>query len=465
MADIFDKITPTATPAASKASQGDIFDHIETQSQQTAAPASQVSSGNVYQAAPDEQTPEGRAAALAKRQAEYPILSAIGQGAGDVLSDFGDAIKSIPSSIVHSLPPVQAYESIKNSIPAFHAYEDARSSGASVSDALSRANDVAKQHDAGHQLIQKAIEAFKKDPGRTSVRALGDAALALSTLYDGGNVNPASLEAPAAEATTATTVAPAAEVAAQPKPSIVKQVLKGADIAQPEAQTALRSGAVAATDEAGISSVQPNSLRTVVEQPIHSLEAESKAGYRAIDEAAGTDFKALNEKLDNTEYQLRQLTDTDEDLAKEAALEKSRTGLIDKIEQAKSDAIKQGVDPAVLDKADSQFLQSRALKDVEARVFKNPSVVKGNAKFGSPETVDVDAAIKALQKLQDNNKFGAPRLEQALGKDGAEGLLNDLYKAQRAGQTALSRQKLAKLIAKIAGAGIVAERGIGLLAK
>ena len=41
--------------------------------------------------------------------------------------------------------------------------------------------------------------------------------------------------------------------------------------------------------------------------------------------------------------------------------------------------------------------------------------------------------MKGLQKLQDNTKYGTPRLEQALGKEGANGLLNELYEAQRRG--------------------------------
>jgi hypothetical protein len=84
------------------------------------------------------------------------------------------------------------------------------------------------------------------------------------------------------------------------------------------------------------------------------------------------------------------------------------------------------------------------------KVFKNSNIVQGNEKFGTPETVNVDSAVKALQKLQDSDKYGASRLEQALGKDGANNLLNDMYAAQRAGVKALSRQQMAKRLAKYA---------------
>ncbi len=249
----------------------------------------------------------------------------------------------------------------------------------------------------------------------------------------------------------------AAATPAAKKPSLVQQIRKGGDVVQPEAEQALRTSVKAGGKEAGLSTVQPQSLRTIVEEPIHSLDASAKSLYRQIDSVSGTDFKALNEKLDNTEYQIRQLTETEEDVQKEAALEKSRTAIMEKIEAAKEQAKAAGVDPAILDRADAQFRRARALSDVEAKVFKNPNIVKGNQVMGTAETVDVDSAVKALQKLQDSTKYGGSRLEQALGKQGANQLLKDLYEAQRVGTKALSRQQFAKWAARIVGLGTAEE--------
>jgi len=246
----------------------------------------------------------------------------------------------------------------------------------------------------------------------------------------------------------ATAAAAAVPKTAPKTPGIAKQIHQGEAVAQPEAKGALRTAVKAGSKEAGISTVQNQSLRTIVEEPTHSLEAQAKANYRQIDKAAGTDFKALNEKLDNTEYQIRQLTETEEDVAKEAQLEKARTATVDKIAAAKQQALDNGVDPKLLDKAHSQFKQASALKDLEAKVFKNPNIVKGNVAFGTDETVDVNQAVKAFQKMQDTQKYGSSRLEQALGKDGANALLKDMYAAQAAGTKALSRQKIAVMLAK-----------------
>ena len=71
----------------------------------------------------------------------------------------------------------------------------------------------------------------------------------------------------------------------------------------------------------------------------------------------------------------------------------------------------------------------------------------------TPETVNVDSAVKTLQKLQDNTKYGGSRLEQALGKEQAQALLNDLYSAQRQGVKAMTRQQWATRIAKVVAGG------------
>ena len=226
--------------------------------------------------------------------------------------------------------------------------------------------------------------------------------------------------------------------------------MKGREVEQAPAQAAMRKGAEGA---GGVITAQPESLRTLLEKPIDAIDAQAKASYRAIDKASGTDFKVLNEKLINTEFQLRQLTDTAEDSAKETNLMQSRQGLIDKIAAAKQQAIDNGVDPALLDKADAQFKQARALEEVETKVFKNPNIVRGNAAMKTPETVNVDSAVKTLQKLQDNTKYGGSRLEQALGKEQAQALLNDLYSAQRQGVKAMTRQQWATRIAKVVAGG------------
>jgi hypothetical protein len=239
------------------------------------------------------------------------------------------------------------------------------------------------------------------------------------------------------------------EAEATPKqPGPVKQLLRGEKVSQEPAQQALRTGAKAAGGQGTNAS-----LRTVLEEPIDRIGGEAKSIYRQIEDAAGTDIKGLREKLGNVEYQIRQLTSTEEDVTKEAALEKSRTALEDKIAEAKQAAVKAGVDPKALEQADAKFTQASALQDLQSRVFKNTNVISGNQALGAEESINVNSAVKALQKLADDTRYGTSRLEQALGKEGAQGLLRDMYSAQKSGMQAIRARALVAKVAKWAAYG------------
>jgi len=235
----------------------------------------------------------------------------------------------------------------------------------------------------------------------------------------------------------------AVEVAPASKPGIVKQVVQGEKVAQPAAQAALSE---AAGSEA-------TSLRESLTDPIATTESNAKALYKQIDDASGADFKALGKKLQSTNRALRQTVDD----AEEARLTERRDNIEQTIADAKQKAVEAGVDPKVLDQADAEFKKMSALTDVETKVFKNVKVVKGNAAKGTAETVDIDRAVEELQKLQDNEKYGAPRLEQAFGKQGASELLNKFYEAQRQGVHAMKMQQIAKWVARAAGAALLYE--------
>jgi len=263
----------------------------------------------------------------------------------------------------------------------------------------------------------------------------------LSGALEGAATESAAASSAANAARTTSAAAPAGEAA----PGVISKVVKGAKVAQPKAEGALRTAASSASDAA---TVQPQSLPRILEQPIDATEAQAKSLYSKIDEAAGTDIKDLREKLSNTEYQIRQAADPDI----EAKFEAKRASLIDKIQQAKQDAAAAGVDPKTLDQADALYGKAQALRDVETKVFKNPSIVSGNARLGQPETIDVDKALDALQKLQYADKYGSSRLEQALGEQNANALLGKLYEAKRLGQSAIRAQRIAEWI----GGGIVA---------
>lgn len=238
-------------------------------------------------------------------------------------------------------------------------------------------------------------------------------------------------------AKTAGKVADTASNAASKVGQTAQAIVKGGKVAQKPAQEALRTAA-GATDT-------QSSLRGVLEQPIADTMKQAKSLYKKFDDAAGVDYRDLQSKLSDVEWKIKQALDPET----EARLTDARNQIADKIETAKQTAQAQGVDPSVLDQADSHFKQASALQDLQKKLFKNPSVVAGDTTKGAAETVDVDTAIKTLQRLDQPTKYGNSRLVQALGsRKAADQLLSDLYSAQKAGQSAINARKLAKTISK-----------------
>jgi len=219
----------------------------------------------------------------------------------------------------------------------------------------------------------------------------------------------------------------------------ISDIWQGAGAAQEPTQAAVREGAQAA----GIT-VQPQELRTALEHPIDMLESQASENYKAMDTATNGKFQPNVDALKNVNKELQAVAGTNP--AREAELESAKIRLEWQRDQLLDEAVTKGVPKETVTLAKTQFRQAQALNDLDSKVFKNLNVVDldGNVK--------VDAALKALQKLQDNTTWGAPRLTQALGKDAADTLLQSLRDARQQGITALSRQKWAVLAAKVAGA-------------
>jgi hypothetical protein len=230
------------------------------------------------------------------------------------------------------------------------------------------------------------------------------------------------------------------------KPNLYQQVTQGEKVAQAPAQEAVRTAVKSGGNEVGLTTVQPESLRTIAEEPINAVRGLKKNVYGQVDQAAGTDLKTLHGKLDaiNDKIDLEASGSPEE-----ARLEAQRTSQMQTIEDAKQAARGKGVDvDKLLDKGDALHTKEMALREFQKNYLKNPNIIEGNSAMGTPETANVDGGIKVLQKMQDNTKWGAPRLEQALGKEGANQLLKDMYAAQRLGVKAVDAQKLMDRIIK-----------------
>lgn len=314
-------------------------------------------------------------------------------------------------------------------------------------------------------IAQKVMKISAEHPIIGKAIAVGMDALRRGTVAGGESLAKGATPGEAVAAGGATAAGSAALDTAVAGAGAVKGLIKtaGTDI-QPEATQALQSASKAGAAEGGASTVAPQSLREAMTAPIDSVESAAKQNYQAIDAATEGKFQPNADKLNNINNKLKSITGTDD--VKEAELLASKTRLEWQQEKLFDEAAANGVPKDVVDTARGQFKQAQAMRDLEAKVFKNPSIVTGNAAHGTPEGLNVDRAITALQKLQDSTEFGSPRLEQALGKQGTKDLLDKLYTAQRNGVKAVDAQQILTRIGKyaaIAGlplAGELVHRGV-----
>jgi len=227
-------------------------------------------------------------------------------------------------------------------------------------------------------------------------------------------------------------------------PAIVNQVMKGGEVAQAPAKAALGTAAKTAGGEA------TPAIRSMMDKSIANLAKTERATYDTINEAAGTDLKDLYDYR----TKLQDAIENPANIDREDLLQEKLKGLDEKITQAES-KLKEKIPDKSIEKA-KQLTQKRyAQEELKKRLFNNESVVSGNAAHGAEESINVDAAIREVEKLNKPSRYapeGSPtRLEQALGKDGAQQLLKGLYDAQKAGEKAVSARKMLEMGLKLAG--------------
>jgi len=241
---------------------------------------------------------------------------------------------------------------------------------------------------------------------------------------------------------------------ATPKAGPLRQIWQGEKVAQAPAKAALQGGAQASAADAGVAGTADTagSVRTLLDNPIDALSKNERAAYDTINKAAGTDLKALYDYR----TQLQDALDDPTNIGQKANLQSELKTTEGQIADGEKLATSNGVDPDTLNQAKGMTQQRYAMEDVAKKLFSNESVVRGNMAHGAPETINIDSALRQVENLDKPSRFaprGAPtRLEQAFGEDGAQALKQSLYDAQKAGQTALTKQVWAKRIASVTGA-------------
>ena len=225
-------------------------------------------------------------------------------------------------------------------------------------------------------------------------------------------------------------------------PSLVKQVLKGKEVAQEPAKAAIR-GTVGAKEDASL--LEGN--KTVLDEHLKDIATKERAAYKAQDEAAGFDVKETRAKLRDAEWKVKQ---PEIDDAARERLTKTIEESKQQIGEAEKRMSEAGVDPKA---ADNLFKQRKAGEDFKKALVQNVSA--------DGESVNVDGLLNAAKKLRFAKQ--GDRLAQFMGKDGAEQFMAELQKAQEQGVHALTTQKVGKLLGKWVAGGLITG-GAGTLA-
>jgi hypothetical protein len=134
------------------------------------------------------------------------------------------------------------------------------------------------------------------------------------------------------------------------------------------------------------------------------------------------------------------------------------------VEAAQSDLVdslvKDGkIDPELADQAKADYKKSASLFDLSQQIRSSASGLRPELGSGTPEAIDPGKLSPRLNKLYDSG-----RLQQAIGKDGAAKLMQQVDEAVRTKSSAIKTVKLVKTITRWAGiAGGVGYLGHGAM--
>ena len=157
--------------------------------------------------------------------------------------------------------------------------------------------------------------------------------------------------------------------------------------------------------------------------------------------------------------QLRELTGTAEDTAKEGKLLQAQHETEQSMQEAFEDAKKSGVDAKVVDEASGTFKKAQALYDLDSTVKKvttgmRPDIGAASA-AENPEIVNAERFFDRVNKLHQSG-----RLQEALGEGGADNLLSKANNAVVQMRRVVRNQKVAAGAAKkVVGGALLGAAG------
>lgn len=163
-------------------------------------------------------------------------------------------------------------------------------------------------------------------------------------------------------------------------------------------------------------------IRTAIEDVSNDVKAKSQSLYERLDKESGGRWQRYEDQITNLNDKMDEVNGIDDEAYDR--LETKRNDIETSQAQMLEDLKEKGIDPRIADDAVAHYKQAMALRDLD-RAVKGSTA--GDIRVGLKEHIDPQKFVTRVQKLKDSG-----RLEQALGKDGANTLLKEAYDAVKA---------------------------------
>lgn len=388
---------------------------------------------------------------------EGAIQSGLDLLKGTAVGAAKEGVGMVKGAVTNPFPrATDLYDQTFHELPAiFRAYEKARQAGGSFKDALSAANDAAKQQEEARSLFKQRAKEFHDNPAEATGKTLVD----LIPLVYGG------IKGMAPEAAAETAAETGAEASAEtPKPvtaakeakvqqSVSKVGLEAGEAGVPE-QT-IKTPAVKKVTPATEPSQPPqgsmhepilqNSVRTQVNKLAETEGLEkvpdtvdlrdvgknisdqlfnrSKAGFAQIKEATGIDVNVIRDQIRDLYSKKAEIFDEPE---REGAIIEKINSLESQAEDAMQSAKEKGVN---VDQPLKDWRKMNAANDYgeQVRASTDPHQKSG--------TLDPGKYVPRLEKLYRSKYPNQPgRLQQLVGDTAADTMRDDAYAADQTHQ-------------------------------
>jgi len=223
----------------------------------------------------------------------------------------------------------------------------------------------------------------------------------------------------------------------------------GANI-QPILQSGVRDALSSVADEEGVPAGSPPSIRDTAQNVADNVLAKSKDLYSQIDTATDGKFSPINDALANVNKEIRNSFGIDE--AADAKLMTRKADLESKLDDVFEQAKSAGVSVDTIDGAKQTYKKAQALYDLDSNIKASakgmrPNLAKPNS---TPETIDPSKLSLRLNKM-----FDSGRLQEAVGADMAESLLQHSDNAERAGRQLKTLKTIRNVAGVVGGTGAV----------